>query len=159
MFKMNRKVEYALMALKHMSRKRPGEITTAKEIADTYNCSFDTIARILQVLAQKNWLHVSHGASGGYHIIKDLAKVSFYDLSVLVLGPIKLVRCISSSCQIKKTCNIINPAHKLNEKLIEFYQSQSIDSLLSENHSSAANLSTKSHFSKKEQKMIKEQSL
>lgn len=132
MFKLNRKVEYALMALKHMSQKRPGEMSTAKEIADTYGCSFDTIARILQIMAQKNWLHSTQGVMGGYIIIKDLAKVSFYDLAVLILGPIQLVRCLSSSCQIKQKCNIVSPAQNLNAHLIEFYQSLSIYSLLEE---------------------------
>jgi Rrf2 family protein len=130
MFKMNRKVEYALMALKHMSGKRPGEISTAKEIAESYGCSFDTIARILQNLTQKNWLHSTQGATGGYIIMKDLAKVSFYDLSILILGPINLVRCISSSCQIKRKCNIISPVQTLNDHLIGFYKSLSILSLL-----------------------------
>ena len=133
MFKMNRKVEYALMALKHMSHKRPGEISTAKEIAETYGCSFDTIARILQIMTQKSWLQSTQGVAGGYILIKDLAKVSFYDLAILILGPIQLVRCISSSCQIKQKYNIVSPAQNLNAHLIEFYRSLSLFSLLEEN--------------------------
>lgn len=129
---MNRKMEYALIALKHMSHKRPGELSAAKEIADAYGCSFDTIARLLQIMTQKGWLHSTQGVSGGYIIVKDLAKVSFYDLSVLILGPINLVRCISSSCQIKRKCNIVSPVQNLNDHLIEFYQSLSIHSLLEE---------------------------
>ncbi len=141
MFKMNRKIEYALIALKHMSRKRPGEISTAKEISDTYGCSFDTIARILQVLAHNGWLHSTQGVSGGYIIIKDLAKVTFYDLSVLILGPLKLVRCLSSSCHIKQKCNIVSPVQNLNDQLMAFYQSLTVHSLIVENQRPAPSTS------------------
>lgn len=130
MFKLNRKIEYALMALKHMSQKRPGEISTAKEIADAYACSFDTIARILQTLTQRNWLQSSHGVTGGYLLIKDLAKLSFYDLSESLLGPMELVRCISSSCEIKSHCNIVSPAQNLNHQLIQFYRSLTLQTLI-----------------------------
>lgn len=137
MFKLNRKVEYALIALKHMVHKRPGELTTAKEIADTYGCSFDTIARVLQTMAQKNWLQSSQGSTGGYVIIKDLGKVSFYELSVGLLGPMNLVRCISSSssCEIKSSCNIVSPVQTLNHHLIELYRGLSVHQLLLEDSS------------------------
>ena len=130
MFKLNRKVEYALIALKHMFHKRPGELTTAKELSETYGCSFDTIARVLQIMAQKNWLHASHGPSGGYVIVKDLSRLSFYRLNEILLGPMKLVRCISGSCKIKDQCNIVSPTQVLNQHLIEVYQSLSIQQLL-----------------------------
>jgi Rrf2 family protein len=132
MFKLNRKVEYALIALKHMVRKSPGELTTAKELADTYGCSFDTIARVLQTLAQKNWLQSSQGASGGYLIIKDIGKLSFLDLSEILLGPMKFVRCFSSSCKIKSNCNIISPVQNLNKHLQDLYKGLSIKQLLEE---------------------------
>jgi Rrf2 family protein len=130
MFKLNRKVEYALIALKHMFHKRPGELTTAKEIADTYGCSFDTISRVLQIMAHKNWLQSSHGAQGGYLIIKDLERLSFYDLSAALLGPIKLVRCLTGSCKIKDSCNIVSPVQVLNQHLIEVYKDLSVYHLL-----------------------------
>lgn len=130
MFKLNRKVEYALIALKHLSKKRPGEISTAKEIADTYGCSFDTTARILQTLAQKSWLQSSQGVTGGYLLIKDLAKLNFYDLAESLLGPLNLVRCLSSSCRIKSQCNIIHPTHNLNQHLMQFYKGLSLQNII-----------------------------
>lgn len=140
MFKLNRKVEYALIALKHMVHKRPGELTSAKEIAETYGCSFDTIARVLQTLAQKNWLQSNQGAAGGYLIVKDLSKMSFYDLSESLMGPIKLVKCISSSCKIKSNCNIVSPVQTLNHYLVELYKGLSVYQLLTDANALALNL-------------------
>ncbi|MEY4615618.1 MAG: hypothetical protein RJB66_578 [Pseudomonadota bacterium] len=130
MFKLNRKVEYALIALKHMFHKRPGELTTAKEISDTYGCSFDTIARVLQILAHKNWLHSSHGATGGYVIVKDLSKMSFYQLSETLIGPLRLVKCLSGSCKIKSNCNIVSPVQVLNDRLVDVYQKLSVQEII-----------------------------
>lgn len=132
MFKLNRKVEYALIALQHVVHKRPGELTTAKELAETYGCSFDTIARVLQIMTQKGWLQSIHGSAGGYLLKKDLAKMSFYDLSLSLLGPIKLVKCLSASagCQLKNRCNIIHPIQNLNLQLVEFYKGITLFDLL-----------------------------
>jgi Rrf2 family protein len=131
MFKLHRKVEYALIALKHMSHKRPGELTTAKEIADTYGCSFDTTARVMQILAQKGLLHSTQGATGGYLILKDLQKVSIYDLCLALLGPIKLVKCLSAAaCKMESQCNIVSPMHVLNQHLVDLYKKLCLRDLL-----------------------------
>lgn len=131
MFKLHRKVEFALIALKHMSRKRPGELTSAKEVSETYGCSFDTTARVMQQLAQKGILHSSQGATGGYLILKDLTKINMYDLSLILLGPMKLVKCLSSShCLLESHCNIVTPMHVLNHHLMDFYKKLTISNLL-----------------------------
>ena len=52
MIKIHRKVEYSLIALKHMSDRKPGQLTSAKEIAEVYGIPFDTVSRVLQQMAQ-----------------------------------------------------------------------------------------------------------
>lgn len=134
MNKINRKVEYALIGLKHMRNKQPGELTTAKEISTFYGCPFDATARVMQVLAQKGILRAEHGAYGGYQITKDLTKVSFYDLMQMILGPVEVAKCMNEkgevSCEIRETCNIISPVQNLNRKLVDFYRGLSVGELL-----------------------------
>ncbi len=65
MFKINRKIEYALIALKYMSHKAPGQITSAKEICDMYNTPFDPTSRVLQIMAQHGIVQAEQGAKGG----------------------------------------------------------------------------------------------
>ena len=129
--KLDRKVEYALIALKHMSSKRQGELTTAKEISDTYGCSFDTTSRVMQILTQKGFLHSSQGATGGYIMLKDLSKISLYDLYSTLLGRLQLVKCISSnSCEIEASCNIVTPMNILNQHIVNLCKSLSLKNLL-----------------------------
>ena len=123
--KLNRKVEFALIALRHMHAKSPGVLSTAKEISDIYGCSFDVTARVLQKLAQVGLLKSVQGAQGGYQIVQDLQKVSFYQLNEALVGPLEIARCLhesGSSCEIRSSCNIVTPVQRLNQKLQDFYK-------------------------------------
>ena len=135
MNKINRKLEYALMALKFMSQKIPGELTTAKQVSEAFHTPFDATARVMQQMAQKGGiLRAEYGASGGYQITKDLAKVSIHDLVEIVEGPTALVKCLHKEvpCEIQGTCNIVSPITSLNQKLTEFYRAVSLKDLLVE---------------------------
>ena len=96
MNKIHRKVEYALIALRHMKEKNQGQLTTVKEICRSYGCSFDATSRVLQVMVQKGLLKSEQGAQGGYLILKDLNTVSLLDLIEIVIGPINVVKCLDS---------------------------------------------------------------
>jgi Rrf2 family protein len=135
MNKINRKLEYALMALKYMSQKIPGELTSAKEVSDAFHTPFDATARVMQQMAQKGgFLRAEYGVNGGYQITKDLAKVSIHDLVEVIEGPTALVKCLHKEvpCDIQGTCNIVSPITTLNNKLNDFYKSVSLKDLLVE---------------------------
>ncbi len=132
MKKLNRKIEYSLMALKHMSQKMPGELTTAKEVSDSYQAPFDATARVMQAMAQTGLLRSEQGASGGYQITKDLSKVSLEDLINVIEGPTQIAKCIhkETECEMQSNCNIISPIANLNNKLNEFYRNVTLRELL-----------------------------
>jgi Rrf2 family nitric oxide-sensitive transcriptional repressor len=141
MNKINRKLEYALMALKHLSQKIPGELTSAKEVSDCFHTPFDATARVMQQMAQKGGiLRAEYGATGGYQITKDLAKVTIHDLIEIVDGPTALAKCLHKTtkdevCDIQGTCNIVSPITNLNHKLMDFYKSVTLKDLLVERSS------------------------
>jgi Rrf2 family protein len=132
MNRLNRKVEYALMALKVMAVKRPGELTTAKEVVETTGCPFDATARVLQQMAQREILRSEQGAQGGYVLIRDLNKVSLLELMELILGSIAVAKCVGGEgeCDLKPTCNISSPIGNLNRRLMDFYAGLSVGELL-----------------------------
>lgn len=134
MTKLNRKIEYALMALRLISQKSQGELTTAKEVVERTGCPFDATARVMQLMAQHGLLKSEQGAYGGYLLVKDLGKVSFYELSEMIQGPLGIVRCLhepdESPCELHDTCNVQSPLGELNRRLKEFYKSVSLKDLL-----------------------------
>lgn len=132
MTKVNRKFEYALMAMKYMSQKIPGELTTANEVAEKLSVPFDPVAKVMQILAQNEVLKVTHGVNGGYQILRDLGKVSVFDLLQMIEGPMALVKCIQGEeyCEISGHCNVASPMTVLNQKMNSFYQSLSLKEIL-----------------------------
>lgn len=134
MLKINRKIEYALIALKHMRGKQPGALSTAGEISRLYGVPFDVTSRALQTLAQKGILKSEQGVHGGYQITKDLRKFSMYELIEYFLGPVGIAKCLHSEdenhCEIRKQCNIVSPMQILNRKLMEFYKNLSVAEIL-----------------------------
>lgn len=143
MFKINRKVEYALMALKHMSHKSPGQITSAKEICDTYQTPFDPTSRVLQLMVQHGILQAAQGAKGGYQIVKDLSKISIKELSDTIIGPIEIANCFQQNyacCDIRSTCHIIAPMLTLNEKINKLFQQTMLIDLIESKHHGEQNI-------------------
>lgn len=124
-----------------MSQKRPGELTTVKEICQKYGTPFDATARVMQQMVQGKFLKSEQGAYGGYLIMRDLTKVSVKDLIERVVGPLEIVKCISveattasatasNNCELKDQCNIKQPLIQLNEQLIQFYEGINLHQLL-----------------------------
>ena len=132
MNRLNRKVEYALMALKVIGQKHQGERTSAKEVADLTGSPFDATARVMQQMAQKEILRSEQGAHGGYQLVRDLSKISMFELMEIVLGPIAVAKCQQheSDCDLVGSCNIMSPLSVLNRKLTEFYRAVSVGELL-----------------------------
>ena len=146
MFKINRKIEYALISLKHMSFKQAGQLTSAKEICDMYNTPFDPTSRVLQIMVQHEILRAEQGAKGGYLIIRDLSKVTLKELSDLITGPIEIANCFHgdhSSCEITHKCHIIAPMLSLNEKINQLFNTVTIADLLHTKHHGEKSIRTK----------------
>jgi len=146
MFKINRKIEYALIALKHMSSKNPGQLTSAKEICETYKTPFDPTSRVLQIMTQREVLHAEQGAKGGYQIVKDLSKLSMRELSDMIIGPIEIANCFHgnySECTISSTCHIIAPMLNLNESITKLFNTIMIADLIDSKHQAEKNIRKK----------------
>lgn len=132
MNRLNRQLEYGLMALKVLASRKSGEKISAKEIAEITGTPFDPMARVLQQLKAKGLLRGEQGVQGGYLLEKDLAQVSFHDFTASLLGETAVARCLhsKSDCELISCCTIISPVHNLNRKLEEFYRSLSLKDIL-----------------------------
>ena len=132
MIKLNRKVEYALMALRFLSKREAGELSQVKEICDVTGSPFDATSRVMQQMANAGILKSEQGVHGGYYINKSLEQFSFYELSEVILGKLELAKCIKSpdSCNLIESCNIYSPIVALNKKTAQFFKSISLTECL-----------------------------
>lgn len=146
MFKINRKIEYALIALKHMNSKSSGQLTSAKEICDFYHTPFDPTSRVLQIMTQHKILEAEQGVKGGYVIIKDLSKLTLKELSDMITGPIEIANCFHrdhSTCGITLGCGIIAPMLNLNEQINKLFHTIVVSDLIVSRHQHEAKIREK----------------
>lgn len=132
MNKMNKKMEYALMALRLISHKPAGDLTTAKEISEQIHIPFEVTARVLQALSSRGLLKAEYGVGGGYSLARSLSEVSIHDLSEMLEGHTIITKCLGHDepCEISKTCNITTPINNLNKKVQSFYKSLTLHEVL-----------------------------
>src|SRR5208283_4976840 len=74
------------------------------------------------------------GAHGGYQILKDISKISLFDLTQIIEGPIQIVNCFHdhhSNCDMTSSCNVISPMLNLNERLSEMFKTINVRELIS----------------------------
>ncbi len=133
MFRVDKRVEYALIALKHLLEAGPGALVTARAISESHQAPFDAVSRALQIMANQGWIKSERGVRGGYHLQASLENLSLLDLIHAVIGPLEIAKCMneqSSRCSRVDSCNIISPIARLNEKLIMWYRTVRVVDLL-----------------------------
>ena len=117
MLKLTRKLEYALIALRHI-RQSGNNLCSAKEISVIYMIPKELLAKTLQQMAKLNYIKAVQGPRGGYKIRKGLEKVSMTQFIEELEGPLGMVDCnISSDCVQIGNCNIRMPINKINDNI------------------------------------------
>ncbi len=133
MLRINKKMEYALMCLKHMLEKATSEeLTTAREICDKLGAPFDTTSKVLQAMNHAHILKSVKGIKGGYFLANDLSQISFIELARCVENKEFEGPCLSEkgTCDHFNLCNIKTPVAAINHKVFNFLNQVSIRELL-----------------------------
>lgn len=135
MLKLNRKVEYALMALKYMTQKNPGELTSAREVCENLNTPYDTTAKTMQLMNNYGIIQSLKGVKGGYILNENLDDISFNQFATMIEKKNITMDCAELNCDLLSSCNISGPIRKLNHYLISFLDSLTLKDLLLDNSS------------------------
>ncbi len=132
MFKIHKKVKYALIALKHISAQKPEYKVTAKEICTKFSIPFDPTSRVLQLMAQQGVLKVEQGVHGGYGLKGDLDRLSVYALSQMVVGGLAVTDCVGDevSCERAEHCVLKGAMTKLNLKVIKAFNDVMVSEMI-----------------------------
>lgn len=127
MLKITRKVEYALIALRHMQEKDHGELTNAKEIAEQYVMPVELLAKTLQHLTREGILTAVQGPHGGYRINKSLDDINMKDFFEKLEGPLGMMDCyFDSDCTLIPMCNIRTPIQRINDSMRSMFEHMSV---------------------------------
>ena len=132
MLKITKKVEYALIAIKFMSKRDREELTSARELYNNFGMPFDTMAKVLQSMNQAGWLSSVKGIKGGYTLTADLSHISFMDLTRAIEGKEVEGLCMNHKgmCEMHNTCNIVTPVTNLHRHVLAFLEQLNLSELL-----------------------------
>ena len=127
MLNITRKVEYALIALRHMQSKSDGSVTSANEIAKQYGVPRQLLAKTLQQMVRHNILEAIQGPAGGYKIVADLDQISLKDFFEKLEGPLGMMDCyFDSDCVQITNCNIRLPIQRINNNMRDMFAQMSL---------------------------------
>ena len=134
MLKLSKKVEYGLIAMRHIASINDGKFATAKEIAGAYHISQELLAKVLQKLA-KQGLVVSHqGVRGGYALGQRADQISISTIINAIEGQIPgITQCIADtpqSCSIFEKCTIKNPLGKIQGNIELMFSTMKVSEII-----------------------------
>ena len=139
MFKLSKKADYGLIAVKHLAMHREQHACSANEIADEYGISTTLMAKVLQKLARQNLVAAKHGSSGGYQLSKTPDQISALEVITAIDGPVLITSCVTShgNCDATSKCSVREPLRRVNESILNVLGTVTIAQMSEEPHDQA----------------------
>jgi Rrf2 family protein len=134
MLQFSKKVEYALIALRHMAMNPIGLVFTAKEIAAKYDIPYELLAKILQKLTKAGIIISTQGMRGGYTLAKKPSEVQVSKIfSIIEEENPTIAECYiegKENCSIIDACTIRKPLGKIQHNLNELLESTTLEQIV-----------------------------
>ena len=117
MFKLTKKAEYALIALRHLQMK-DDMLCSSREISELYMIPKEILAKVMQKMVKLDYIDGFKGSNGWYKLKKSLKKIRLAEFIEKIEGPLGLVDCnVNIDCAQINQCNIKMPINKINENI------------------------------------------
>jgi len=134
MVRLSKKVEYGLIALRHMAARPSPEIVTAKEVADRYGIPYDLLAKVLQRLGKAGLVSSHQGMRGGYSLAKDPREIQVSTIIYAIEGTSPVIaQCLSGgaeSCDVFDACTIKSPLTKVQANIDRAFHSMTLSEIV-----------------------------
>jgi Rrf2 family protein len=139
MFKLSKKADYGLIAMKHLANHRDQHACSANEIAEEYGVSTTLMAKVLQKLARQSLVAAKHGSTGGYQLAKHPEQISALEVITAIDGPVFITSCVTNhgACDATDRCSVKEPLRRVNESIMEVLNTVTIAHLSEEAHEPA----------------------
>lgn len=130
MVRLSKKVEYGLIAIRHIATRSGGEVVTAKEIAEAYGIPFDLLAKVLQRLTKAQLILSHQGMRGGYSLAKNPNDIPVAMIIHAIEGTTPMIaQCMAdgpSSCTVFTSCTIKSPLTKVQANIERAFSSMTL---------------------------------
>ena len=129
MLKLSRRVEYGIMAVRHIAQKQGASVCTAREIAVAHNLPYDLVAKVLQRLTKSGIVMSQQGVNGGYVLARSASAISIHSIITSIEGnDPALMPCVDTAemCEFERLCNIKSPLMKIQERITDVFQRMTV---------------------------------
>lgn len=134
MLQLSKRVEYGLIALRHMAMHPMGQVFTAKEIASHYSIPYELLAKVLQKLARASIVQSLQGVKGGYSLSKPPHELTISTVIQIIEEEKPMIaECYvegPDSCSIFESCSIRKPLGKVQKNLNGVFETLTIDKII-----------------------------
>jgi Rrf2 family protein len=134
MFKLSKKVEYSLIAIKHIANQGEINLCSAKEISQKNKIPYDLLSKILQRLKKEKILTSAKGIKGGYKLSRTPEKISLASIFNAVEGSNYILDCgmheNPGSCSIFESCIISDPLQKVQRSIINYFNTTKLSEIV-----------------------------
>ena len=130
MVRLSKKVEYGLIALRHIAAATRGDFVTAKEVAERYRIPYDLVAKVLQRLSKAGLVSSHQGVRGGYTLAKNPREIPVAMIIHAIEGSNPAIaQCLSEgpgSCEVFDHCTIKSPLTKVQANIERAFESMTL---------------------------------
>lgn len=134
MLKLNRKTEYALLAIQLMVHREAegGGVVNTREASEAHHIPYPLLAKVMQSLAAKGMIKSIHGTKGGYQLAKRGEDITVADVVEIFDGRVAVADCFKDAkitCPQWDGCSIKDPLAELNRKIYSLLARTSVKDL------------------------------
>ena len=130
MIRLSKRVEYGLLAVRHMAANPSGTVFTAKELAAKLDMPYDLLAKVLQRLARGGIVSSQQGIKGGYALARRPNEISITSvIRTIEYERPMIAECYADgpdSCYLFDNCGRRKPLGKLQRNLNEVFDKMTV---------------------------------
>ncbi|MCX8106999.1 MAG: Rrf2 family transcriptional regulator [Ignavibacterium album] len=123
------------MSARYMALTRDDKYVTAREIANSYNLSYELVAKVLQILAKRKIIQSFQGVNGGYTLTRNSDEISLADIIKAIEPKYEITDCLRNgfdeeSCSYFNCCKIKNPLAGIQKKIDKIFYETKLTELI-----------------------------
>ena len=135
MIRLSKKVEYGLIALRHLALLPDGESATAREIAECCSLPQELCAKSLSLLSRGGLVASTQGIRGGYSLARAPEQISVHDVMLAIEEKERsLAECLGNEgecgCALNDTCAIREPLRQMQEDISRILSATTLAGLI-----------------------------
>jgi Rrf2 family protein len=128
------KSEYALLAMIYIARHGKKGFVKIQDICEAYDIPQKYLEQLLHILKQNRYLRTRRGASGGYALARQPAKISAADIIRLMDGALAPTESVSqyffSHTPLEKETKVLGVLKEIRDYVSQKLESVMLDDLV-----------------------------